>query len=128
MAKTTKATIEETPAKKAQSLNQVALIGRTGNIPELRFTANGTPVCNLRLAVDGRNGVTTWHTLTLWGKQAQTAATFLTPVGRRIAVTGSLTSHSWEAADGSTRTADGVNVHSFQFLDYPKAAELGEGA
>ena len=41
-------------------LNRIVLIGRLTRDPELRYTSNGTPVCNFTLAVErnytNRNG------------------------------------------------------------------------
>ncbi|RQD74198.1 MAG: single-stranded DNA-binding protein, partial [Halanaerobium sp. MSAO_Bac5] len=33
-------------------LNRIVLIGRLTRDPELRYTSNGTPVCNFTLAVE----------------------------------------------------------------------------
>lgn len=38
----------------ARDLNKVMLIGRLGGDPELRYTPQGTPVANVRLAVNRR--------------------------------------------------------------------------
>ena len=35
-----------------KTINQVTLLGRVGADPEMRYTANGTAVTNLRLATD----------------------------------------------------------------------------
>src|SRR5919204_649739 len=38
----------------AANINRVVLVGNLTKDPELRHTPSGTPVCSLRLAVDGR--------------------------------------------------------------------------
>jgi len=34
------------------SVNNISLVGRLTKDPELRYTSNDTPVCNMRIAVD----------------------------------------------------------------------------
>ena len=76
-------------------MNKVILIGNLGADPEMRHTASGTPVCNLRLATNRKykdkegNTVehTDWHRITLWGRQAEVAAQYLTK-GRQVAIEG----------------------------------------
>ncbi|HAB02476.1 MAG TPA: single-stranded DNA-binding protein [Pseudomonas sp.] len=58
-------------------------IGRIGRDAELRYTANGDPVCNLAIACEyGRKDQsgkrpTQWVDATLWGKQAEALAEYL---------------------------------------------------
>ena len=59
------------------SKNLVILIGNLGGDPEVRYTGNGTPVCNMRLATnefwkkdDKRQEHVEWHRLVAWGKLA----------------------------------------------------------
>lgn len=92
-------------------MNLVILIGNLGADPELRYTSAGTPVCNLRLATNrtykDANGVkqekTSWHRITLWGKQAEVAAQYLTK-GRQVSVTGRIE---------YSQTGEGENVRYF---------------
>jgi len=66
------------------AFQNITLIGRTGQQPELRFTNTGIPVCNFSVAInegwtaeDGqRNEKTTWVRVTCWRKQAETVAEF----------------------------------------------------
>ena len=60
------------------------LIGNLGQPPEMRYTPNGKPVCNLSLAVnrkwnDGQGGTheeVTWYRVTAWDKLAELAAEY----------------------------------------------------
>lgn len=62
----------------------VSDFGRIGRDAELKYTQDGTAVCNLAVAVNyGRKGQdgnypTQWYDLTLWGKQAEGLAQYLT--------------------------------------------------
>jgi len=61
------------------SLNKVFLIGNLTRPPELRYTPNGTPVTDLRLAVNRayttqsgeKRQDTCFLTVVVWGKQAE---------------------------------------------------------
>lgn len=72
----------------------VSDFGRLGRDTELKQTQDGTAVCNIAVAVDyGRKGQdgnkpTQWYDLTLWGKQAEALAQYLTK-GKQIFFTAS---------------------------------------
>ena len=71
----------------------VSEFGRIGRDAELRYTQSGDPVCSIPVAVDyGRKGQdgkkpTQWYELTLWGKQAEGLAEYLTK-GKQVFFTG----------------------------------------
>jgi single-strand DNA-binding protein len=86
----------------------------TGNLtedPELRYTPNGTPVANLRVAVtprvkDGdawKDGETSFFQVTAWRSLAENVAESLTK-GARIMVYGRLQQRSWETPEGERRS------------------------
>jgi single-strand DNA-binding protein len=63
-----------------RGVNKVILIGNVGSKPEIRYTPNGNPVCNLRLATnesykDRQTGQlvpkTEWHSVVIFGKPAE---------------------------------------------------------
>ena len=72
----------------------VSDFGRLGRDTELKYTQDGTAVCNIAVAVDyGRKGQdgnkpTQWYDLTLWGKQAEALAPYLLK-GKQIFFTAS---------------------------------------
>lgn len=105
-------------------LNRVTLIGRLTADPDLRTTAGGTQVANLRLATNeyagkdesgGRQEHTEFHTLVLFGRQAEVAGSYLRK-GRLLYADGRLRSRSWESPDGSKRHATEIVLDSFQML------------
>ena len=91
--------------------NQTTIAGNLVDTPELRFTNNGTPVTNLRVAVtqriqqDGewRDGDTSFFKVNVWRGQAEHLADSLTK-GDRVMVTGRLRQRSWETPEGEKRS------------------------
>jgi single-strand DNA-binding protein len=104
------------------SLNRVLLIGNLTKDPELRYTPSGTPVANLRLAVNSvfkdqagqRKEETCFVTIVVWSKQAEICNQYLKK-GRAIFVEGRLLYRSWEA-EGKTRSTMEVRADRVQFL------------
>ncbi len=106
-------------------LNKVIIIGNLGRDPEVRSTQNGTQVANLRVATmrkwwdkqsNSRKEETEWHTVVMWGRQAEVAGQYLTR-GRLIAVEGRLQTRSWEDRQtGSKRYSTEIVCENFQML------------
>ena len=107
------------------SLNRVLLIGNLTKDPELRYTPSGTPVANLRLAVNSmfkdqagqRKEETCYVTIVVWSKQAELCNQYLKK-GRPIFVEGRLIHRSWEA-EGKPRSTMEVRADRVQFLGGP---------
>ena len=105
------------------SFNRIILVGNLGRDPELRYTPQGTPVCNFTLATNERRrdkagesqDVTTWFRVTLWGRQAETASQYLTK-GRPIYVEGRLRVEEWTDKDGRARYTLEVHATDMQFI------------
>lgn len=101
-------------------LNVVALQGRLGRDPELRQTTTGKQVATFTLACDrGRkdaNGRTTadWIQIVAWDRLADFAAKWLTK-GQMITVDGRLQSRTYQAKDGTNRTAVEVVASNINF-------------
>ena len=60
----------------SRGINSHHIIGRLGQDPELRETANGKAVCNMSVATTNGNK-TTWHRVVAWGKAAEFAGQYL---------------------------------------------------
>jgi len=116
------------------SLNRVLLIGNLTKDPELRYTPSGTPVANLRLAVNSsfksqsgeRKEETCFVTIVVWSRQAELCNQYLKK-GRSIFVEGRLLSRSWEA-EGQKRSTMEVRADRVQFLGAPSGAAASAGA
>ena len=115
------------------SLNRVLLIGNLTKDPELRYIPSGTPVANLRLAVNSsfkdqsgaRKEETCFVTVVVWSKQAEICNQYLKK-GRLIFVEGRLIYRSWEA-EGKTRSTMEVRADRVQFLGPPPGAQSSRG-
>ena len=109
----------------ASNVNVVVITGNLTRDPELRSTGGGTPVCDLRVAVNSRrkDGQTgnwvdkpNYFDVTVWGAQGENCANYLSK-GRPVAVEGRLDWSEWEAKDGSgKRQAVRIVANSVQFL------------
>ncbi len=105
------------------SFNKITIIGNLGRDPELRYTPQGTAVCDFSVAVNDRKRdkagewqeVVTWFKITLWGKQAENASKYLTK-GRQIYVEGRLQLEEWTDRDGNNRHTLTVQGNEIQFL------------
>ncbi len=104
------------------SFNRVFLLGNLTRDPELRYTPSGTPVANLRLAVNstykGQDGQkkeeVCYITIVVWSKQAELCNQYLKK-GRPVLIEGRLIYRSWEQ-DGKTRSTLEVRADRVQFM------------
>ena len=105
------------------SFNKVILVGNLGRDPELRYTAQGTPVCNFSMSTNERrkdkNGEmqdhTTWFRITLWNRQAETASQYLQK-GRQVYIEGRLRVEEYVDRDGKPRHSLEVHATDMQFI------------
>ena len=92
----------------AKTINKVELLGRVGADPEMRYTASGIAVTQVRLATDRhrRDGEseTDWHTVVVWDKLGEATAEYVEK-GQRMYVAGRLVQTSGRATTGSGATA-----------------------
>ena len=106
-------------------MNVIALVGRAGRDPEVKYFESGTMVANLSLAVNGRgrDADTEWFNLEVWGKQAQVAADYVRK-GRLIGVYGSVKTEKWtDRATGEEKRKTVVTVDRLQLLGSKKDGE-----
>lgn len=106
------------------SFNKITLVGNLGADPELRYTPQGTPVSSFNLATNERrkdratgenNDITTWFRVTLWGRQAEVAAQYLTR-GKPVYIEGRLRVEEYTDRDGKPRHSLEVNGTDMQFI------------
>ncbi len=105
------------------SFNKVTIIGNLGRDPELRYTPQGTAVCNFSIATNERRrdkagefqDITTWFRVTLWGQQAENASKYLAK-GRQVYIEGRLKVEEWKDKDGNSRYTLDVTASEMQFL------------
>lgn len=115
------------------SLNKVFLIGNLTRDPDARRTPTGTPVTDLRLAVnrkyrtaDGRDvDETCYVDVTVWGRQAETAGEYLRK-GSAVLVEGRLHLREWTNKDNQKVSRLSVVAERIQFLGSPRRAEFAD--
>ena len=117
----------------ARSLNKVMLIGNLTRDPELRYTAQGTAVCNFGLATNRywttetgeKKEDTEFHRIVSWNKLAELCSQLLAK-GRKVYVEGRLQTRSWAGADGNQRTSTEIVISEMVILDSKRAFEAAE--
>ncbi len=112
------------------SYQKVIIVGNLGRDPEMRYTADGTPVTNLNVATnrrwnnsDGSKGEeTVWFRVSVWRRQAEIAAQYLSK-GRQVMIEGRMTPdkatggpRTWQAQDGSWRASYEMTADRIVFL------------
>ncbi len=115
------------------SFNKIIIVGYLGRDPELRYTPDGTPVCNFSVATTERkkdksgefHDVTTWFRVVLWRRQAEIAAQYLTK-GKQVYVEGRLAQNEYQDRDGVTRTSLEVQGTDVHFIG-PRVEDEGAG-
>jgi single-strand DNA-binding protein len=108
----------------ASDLNRVTLVGRLTRDPEIRTTAGGTDVANIRLAFTSRRKDNTgawvdqsnYIDVVVFGAQAASAGQYLSK-GRKIGTDGRLSWREWTQQDGSKRQSIEVIADSIFYLD-----------
>ena len=101
-------------------MNVVTLIGNLATDVELKELAEGKRVASFVLAVDrvSKEGGADFVRVSVWDRQAELCNQFLHK-GDRAALDGRLRSRSWEAPDGTRRSAVEVVANRVQFLTSP---------
>ncbi len=112
------------------SYQKVIIVGNLGRDPELRYTADGTPVTTLSLATtrkwrnsDGsQSEETTWFRVSVWRRQAEVTAQYLSK-GRQVMVEGRLTPDKetggpriWTRQDGTSGASYEITADRIIFL------------
>ncbi len=105
------------------SFNKITIVGYLGRNPELRYTSQGTAVCNMSVATtEKRKNAsgqseehTIWFRVTAWGRQAETASEYLAK-GRQVYVEGRLRLEQYTDRDGNLRISPEVNASDIHFL------------
>lgn len=108
----------------ARNVNRVILLGNLTRDPELRYTPNGTAVCEFGLATnrsrptDGgeRAEETTYHRIVAWQKLAELCAQLLVK-GRKVYVEGRLANRKYINKDGLEQTVTEVVIEDMILLD-----------
>jgi single-strand DNA-binding protein len=92
-------------------MNSITVAGQLGRDAEIKYMANGDPVCSFSVAdSQGRDKPTIWWRCTLWGKRAESLAPYLVK-GQSVTVTGTLTEREYTDNEGAQKKAQEVRVN-----------------
>lgn len=116
----------------ARSLNKVQLIGNLATDPELKYTANGSMVCNFVIATNRRynrsDGTTgeeaEFTTIVAWGKLAEVCQKILGK-GMLTYVEGRLKTRSWDGQDGTKKYKTEIRASEVILLDSKEREAAG---
>lgn len=105
------------------SFNRIQILGNLTRDPELRYTANGTPVCTVNVASNDRArdpktkeyvDTPTFFRGTAWGQKAEVIAQHFER-GAEIFIEGKFKPEEWTDREGRPRTTFGIQVSDFNF-------------
>jgi single-strand DNA-binding protein len=104
--------------------NKVQLIGHVGKDPVIRDLEGGKKVASLSLATKdvyvNKSGdqkeQTQWHNVVAWGKTAEIIEKFVDK-GKKIGLTGKLTSRSYDDKEGNKRYVTEVVINELLLMN-----------
>ena len=117
------------------SINKVILIGNLGRDPEVRYTPNGSAVCNVSVATTRnwknkdsgeRMEETEWHRVVFFDRLAEIAGEYLKK-GRSVYVEGRLKTRKWQDKDGKDQYTTEVMATEMQMLGSREGGGGGAG-
>jgi single-strand DNA-binding protein len=116
------------------SVNKVILLGNLGRDPETRYTTGGDAVTNLRIATSeqwkDKSGEkqerTEWHTVVLFGRQAEIAGEYLKK-GRSVYIEGRLQTRKYTDKEGVEKYSTEIVADRMQLLGSGRDSGGGGG-
>jgi len=106
------------------SVNKVIIVGNLGRDPEVRYTPNGSAVCNVSVATTrswknkesgDKSEETEWHRVVFYDKLAEIAGEYLKK-GRSVYVEGRLKTRKWTDKDGAEKFTTEIIAQEMQML------------
>ncbi|MBV6273993.1 single-stranded DNA-binding protein [Alcaligenaceae bacterium CGII-47] len=118
------------------SVNKVILVGNLGRDPEVRYSPEGSAICNVSIATtsawkDKASGEkreeTEWHRVVFYNRLAEIAGEYLKK-GRSIYVEGRLKTRKWQDKEtGADRYSTDIVADQMQMLGGREGGESGGG-
>ena len=117
------------------NLNRVFPMGNLTRDPELRYTPQGSAVCEFALALNyvytnkqtgQKVEEVSFIEIVAWGKTGEICAEYLKK-GRQVMIEGRLKQDRWEAQDGKKMSKVRVTAENVQFVGSRPAGESGGG-
>ena len=106
------------------SVNKVIIVGNLGRDPEVRYTPNGSAVCNVSVATTrtwknkdsgDKSEETEWHRVVFYDKLAEIAGEYLKK-GSQVYVEGALRTRKWQDKEGKERYTTEIIAERMQML------------
>src|SRR5215218_10103375 len=116
------------------SVNKVIIVGNLGRDPEVRYTPNGSAVCNVSVATTrswknkesgDKSEETEWHRVVFYDKLAEIAGEYLKK-GRSVYVEGRLKTRKWQDKDGAEKYSTEIIAEEMKMLGGREG--MGSGA
>ena len=108
-------------------MNIFTFTGNLGNDAEVKYTAGGTAVCNISVAVKagfGDKAHTVWVRCALFGKRAESGLIPYLTKGQQVCVSGELDVREWEK-DGNTQKSVEVKINEIDLIGGKKEQRDG---
>lgn len=101
---------------------QATIVGYAGGDPSMRYTPQGTPVCDFSVAVTRRFGQgedrtekTTWFKVTCWNKLAEIANEYVRK-GGQVMIVGEIDVSPWADKQGQPQATLELRASTMQLL------------
>lgn len=127
--------IKQLIIKRSMNLNKIFLLGRATQDVELKVSTNGQSVATVNMATNrfykdaqgNKKEDVQFHRIVIWGKQAETTATFVKK-GDIFLVEGRVATRQWEDKQGNKRSITEIVAENIQFAPrkVEKASEPDE--
>lgn len=109
------------------NLNTLAIMGRLTADPELKATSTGKKVVRFNIAVDGYGERADFFRVNAWDNTAEFISKYFRK-GSMIAISGNLTTTTYQTEDGNDRTLVIINAQRAHFAgskanDTPEAGK-----
>lgn len=92
-------------------MNVITVAGQLGRDAEIKYLADGSPVCSFSVAdQQGKEKPTIWWNCGLFGKRAESLSQYLTK-GQPVTVTGQITEREWTDKEGNKRKSQDIRVN-----------------
>ena len=99
-------------------MNKLTIIGNLTRDPETRAATNGKNVCTFTVAVNRKRGSepeADYFRVSAWDKLGESCQNYLAK-GRKVAVIGPVSVHTYTANDGTTRANMEMTATDVEFL------------
>jgi len=104
-------------------MNKAMVIGNLGNDPDVRYTANQTPVATFSVATTERwkdaegtrHEHTDWHRIVAWRGLAEVCGEHLKK-GDKVYIEGRIQTRKWEDQNGNTRYTTEIIARELEMI------------